>query len=133
MTKLDQLSNAALNPAEYQAPTGTVEATRFSLSRGHWILILVALLCLIFISFITLARSIQINTVTPNVSKPDQLLLVPSNLRLGCWLKLPIANRILVLPGKHSLVASASGYQTNSQSIQVLLERVFVKIPCQSS
>ena len=123
MTKLDQLSNAALNPAEYQAPTGTVEATRFSLSRGHWILILVALLCLIFISFITLARSIQINTVTPNVSKPDQLLLVPSNLRLGSWLKLPIANRILVLPGKHSLVASASGYQTNSQRIEVLYDR----------
>ncbi|MFT4628974.1 MAG: sulfatase activating formylglycine-generating enzyme [Arenicella sp.] len=123
MTKLDQLSNAALNPADYQAPTGAVETTRFSLSRGHWILIIVGLLCVIFISFITLARSIQINIVTPNVSKPDQLLLVPSSLQLGSWLKLPIGNRILVLPGKHSLVASASGYQTTSQSIEVLLDR----------
>ena len=123
MTKLDQLSNAALNPAEYQAPTGLVESVRFSLSKGHWMLILVGLLCLIFISFITLSRSIQINTVTPNVSQPDQLLLVPSSLQLGSWLKLPIGNRVLVLPGKHSLVAQADGYQVSSETINVASDR----------
>lgn len=123
MTKLDQLSNAGLSPEQYQAPTGSVEAVRFSLSKGHWVLLLVGMLCLIFISFITIARSIQINTVTANVSQPNQLLLVPSSLQLSSWLKLPIGNRVLVLPGKHSLVAQADGYQISSETIEVVSDR----------
>lgn len=123
MTKLDQLNNTSLNPIEFEAPTGRVETVKFSLSRGHWVLISLGILCLIFISFVTLARSIQINAVTANLIKPDQMLLVPGNISLQTWIKLPIGNRILVMPGTHKVVVSAEGYQTGSQNIEVATDR----------
>jgi formylglycine-generating enzyme required for sulfatase activity len=120
---LDQLNNSSLSPIEFEAPTDTVEAIKFSLSRGHWILISVGILLLLFISFITFARSIQINTVTSSLTKADQMLLVPGEVRLSTWIKLPIGNRVLVMPGTHQVQASSEGYQTLSEQIEVVSDR----------
>lgn len=119
MTKLDHLRNTPISADAYQAPSGNVELTPFKLRRGHWVLLGVALISIAFIIFITLARSIQLSIVTPSVSNTEQLVSVDAAVDLGSWVKLPIGNRVLVLPGTHQVTASAAGYETTQQLIEV--------------
>lgn len=119
MTKLDQLNNTVIVEEEFQAPTGAVEAPSFKLTRVHFLLMGLAALCLLFILFITLARSIQITTVTANITKPEQLLLQPAEVELNSWLKLPLGNRVLVLPGSLQVTANAEGFTELQQTLQV--------------
>ncbi|MEM7357568.1 MAG: PEGA domain-containing protein [Pseudomonadota bacterium] len=119
MTKLDQLNNAVIVEEEFQAPTGVVEAPSFKFTSVHFLLMGLALLCLLFILFITLARSIQITTVTANITKPEQLLLQAAEVKLDSWLKLPLGNRVLVLPGSLGVTATAEGFSELQQTLEV--------------
>jgi len=123
MTKLDQINNVALEAADYQAPTGIIEEVGFKLSRGHWLLIALATVCLLFIAFITIARSIQLGAVTEKITKPGEMQAIPAQLEIQTWFKLPIGNRLLVMPGEHQVTAQAQGFEVLEQAIQVESDR----------
>ncbi len=112
-------ANAAINVAEFQAPGGQQQTASFSFTSVHAGLILLALLCLLFIAFITLTKSIQITAVTPNIKKPEELLLQTADISIATTFKLPLGNRVLVLPGEHTVSLRAEGYQDLDQTIKV--------------
>ncbi len=123
MSKLDQLSNQAIEPQAFEAPSGAIAAEKFRLTAGHWALIGLALLALMFMAFITLARSIQIVAVTPELEDPNSLLPQAAEVEIEALFKLPIGNRTLVLPGSHALKVSSPGFVTVEQNIEVERDR----------
>ena len=137
MTKLEQPDNLTIRAAEFQAPTGIQQTSSFELTRWHWILFAVALFCLLFIAFITFARSIQINAVTPSLTNSKLMLSQSADIELESKIKLPIGNRVLVLPGTHQVVARAPGFQAAAQEISVgagrhqLFELLLLPLPGQ--
>jgi len=126
MSKIEQLDNALIDAADFQAPElGANDQSNGSLrlTRGHWALIVVALLCLLFIGFISVARSVQITTVTPSLNNPDTLLPQQADVEIANWVKLPIGNRVLVLPGLMNVSVEAEGFTSTDSSIDIDSER----------
>lgn len=123
MTKLDQPSNQAIDAVNFEAPSGVIEQPRFKLTKGHWGLLLVGIACLLFMAFISLARSIQITAVTPDLENPKLMVPLVAEVKIASWLKLPIGNRVLVLPGRHEIVAVADGFLAREQTLEVAKDR----------
>lgn len=138
MAKLEQLDNVAISPADYQAPTEQLEATRFVLTRVHFLLAGLAVLCLLFIAFVTLARSVQVSAITPQlktigkasvvsnlagVNKSIKYQPLSADINVSGLLKLPIGNRILMLPGTQTATVSAEGFASVEQAITINADR----------
>lgn len=123
MSKLEKFNNNPVSAAPFEAPGNERASARFVLTRGHILLMLFALLSLLFIAFITLARSIQVSAVTPVLTDPERLLKQPADIQLDAWFKLPIGNRILVLPGQHTVSLSADGFSSVEQTLIIGAER----------
>ena len=119
MSRLEQFDNSSVIAEDYQAPTGEVVVESFTLTKGHWALLAVALLSILFIIFITIARSIQISAMTVNLTKPEQMLPISAEVSLDRLIKLPLGNRVLVLPGQLKIVAQAEGYQELTQDFVI--------------
>jgi len=123
MTKLEQLDNALIAPADYQAPTGQQEITRFVITRTHWLLAAMAVLCLLFIAFITLARSVQVIAITPLLDTPEEFVTQTADVEISGYLKLPIGNRVLILPGEQTVSVKAEGFASIEQTLSIGSER----------
>ena len=54
---------------------------------------------------------------------PDQLLQQDADISLHSAIKLPLGNRILVLPGDHKVSLTAPGYQSLDQTLEVKGDR----------
>lgn len=119
MTKLDHHSNQVITPQPFDAPQGAKAAARFKLRAGHVVLMLLAALVFLFILFITLARSVQIDVLTRDLESPERLLPVKAQVSFDSLFKLPVANRTLLLPGEHAVRIQAAGYQSVQQTILV--------------
>ncbi len=115
--------NAAIGAGAFDAPTQSSDRERFRLTPTHIALFLLALLCLVFIGFVTLAKSIQVIAVTPNLNNPEELLLQNADLSIHTALKLPLGNRVLVLPGEHTVSLQAEGYESVEQTLTVASDR----------
>ena len=115
--------NDAINAQKFEAPKHAAVESSFSLTYAHIALILFGLVCLLFIGFVSTARSIQIYAVTPNLNVPDQLLQQDADISLHSVIKLPLGNRILVLPGDHKVSLTAPGYQSIDQILEVKGDR----------
>ncbi len=123
MSLLEELQDAVIKPAEYQTPGKPQRAPILRLTLGHWLLALLALVCVLFIAFITLARSVQITSYTIDVESPDKLLLQPAQITIDALLQLPIGNRVMVLQGDYEIVATAEGHQAYSELLSVINDR----------
>lgn len=126
MSKIEQLDNTLINAADYQAPilgAGDQKNTSLRLTRGHWALLAAALVCVVFIGFISVARSVQITTVTPSLNSEGVLLAQAADVEIGNWIKLPIGNRVLVLPGAMSVSVKAEGFAPINKQIKIDSER----------
>ncbi len=130
----ESLNNKSFQPAglsgeqpidavDFQAPGNDQQRVRFRFTAFHALLLVLSLLCLSFILFITLAKSIQVVAVTPNLNKPSDYLLQPAELNINTALKLPLGNRVMVLPGEHAVTLNAQGYQAVEQTVNVTSER----------
>jgi len=125
LTKLEKINNARLTPNEFQAPTADQkQAPKFAFTAGHWLLLTIALLCLLFILFITFARSIEITTVAKQLDDDQAIVSVSSDVALKSLIQLPIGNRILVLPGGHRVSVEADGFEPLAKEITVTRDRV---------
>lgn len=133
MTKLEQLDNTPISAADYQAPTERQAEPRFVLTRAHLFLASMAILCLLFIVFITLARSVQVNAITSQletVGKQDatgrnavKYQPQAADIDVSGFLKLPIGNRMLMLPGTQTALVTANGFESVEQKITISSER----------
>lgn len=120
MTKLD---NAVISASSYQAPTGQETASGFTITRAHWGLLLAGLLVLSFIAFISLARSVAVKAITADLAKPSEFLAQPADVDISALLKLPLGNRVLVLPGSYQVSVHADGFESIEQTLEVAGDR----------
>ena len=117
MTQLEKIDNTEIRPSEFEAPTGIAERTPFRLTTGHLALFLLGLFSISVIAFITIARSVQISAVTPVLTDPDKLISQSADIKIRSWIKLPLGNRVLILPGTHQVEVSAEGFQPLDQEL----------------
>ena len=137
MSEIEKLDNALIDAADFQAPSADNlnQGQAFKLTRGHWALIAAGFLCLVFISFITIARSVEVSVVTPSLKDPKLLLPQKAEVKIGNWIKLPIGNRVLVLPGDMPVSVSSEGFTTINETIDIGSERhqqhelVLIRLP----
>ncbi|MCH2190269.1 MAG: SUMF1/EgtB/PvdO family nonheme iron enzyme [Gammaproteobacteria bacterium] len=115
--------NTSLDAQSFEVPTNEVESIAFKLTFAHVGLIIAGLLCLVFIVFISVANSVQIFAVTPNLNKPDELLLQDAEIQIHSKIKLPLGNRTLVLPGKHKVSVIAEGFSRVDQTLSISGDR----------
>ena len=123
MSTLKPLDNTVISAAEYQAPSSADTKQRLRLTRSHWALIIAAIVCIAFMSFISVSRSIIINLVTPSLTEADSFTPIEADFELDNWLKLPLGNRLLVLPGSSNITVTAKGFQALQSELQIGFER----------
>jgi len=119
MNNIEKLDNTAIAAAEYQAPSGSQARVGFKVTRAHWGLLVIGLLSLLFIAFITVARSIEVKAIAKDLNKPDSFFSLPADVAINAWLKLPLGNRVLVLPGAHQVSLQVDGFEAVNQTLQV--------------
>lgn len=124
MTQLEHLQDAVIKPSDYQAPTVERGKSRFKITPVHCLLLLLGVLCLLFIAFISLARSVEVRTVTIDPNNTEQRLPQLADVAIDGWLKLPLANRFMLLSGEYPVSIEASGFVPIKDKLQVNDERV---------
>ncbi|MFT5572199.1 MAG: sulfatase activating formylglycine-generating enzyme [Cryomorphaceae bacterium] len=139
MNSPEQFDNAQIEASEYEAPSGQLARESFELHRGHWLLFAFALLSVSFIIFISLAKSVQVRAITPMLSKPNSFLPQAAEVQIDSRVKLPIGNRVLLLPGQHKVKMTAVGYADLEHSLDIGSDRhqqfelVMTRLPGQLS
>jgi len=123
MTQLEKIDNTQISASDFEAPTGIAERAPFKLTSGHLALFLLGLFSISVIAFITIARSVQITAVTPILTTPEKVVSQPAEVKISSWIKLPLGNRVLILPGTHKVEVSAEGFQTLNQELAIGSER----------
>lgn len=123
MNQLEKFDNTLIEAADYQAPSEDQQRDSFRLSRSHYLLMLFGLICIAFIIFISVARSVQISAITPILSKPETFIAQPAEIDIATRVKLPLGNRVLILPGQHQVNIKAPGFEVLRQSLEVGSER----------
>ena len=117
------LNNREISAADFSLPSGRVEQPRFKLTAIHFALFALAVLCLLFIGFITFARSIEVRAIKVDLQNPETFFSQAAQIDIDTVLKLPLGNRVLLLPGEHQLSIVAEGFTSIEQSLQVGSER----------
>ena len=123
MNKIEKLENAKIQAAKFEAPSGKLEVQKFRLSTLHCVLFGLASLCLLFIAFISFSKSIEVRAVTRDLNNPSDYLAQSADISIITRLKLPLGNRVLILPGWHSVNIQADGFIAVEQQLEVASER----------
>jgi len=123
MSKFEKLDNAVISASSYEAPSGNESRGEFKITRAHLVLMLVGALLLCFIGFISLARSVAVTAITADLNKPTEFYAQPANVAIDATLKLPLGNRVLVLPGNYQVELSSDGFETNRQTLEIGKDR----------
>ena len=123
MDKPELFNNTEVIARDFKVPGGSITKQSPRFKSGHWLLLLLGALCLMFIVFISLARSIQLTALTIVPGKTSETVIADAKLTISSLIKLPIGNRILLLPGKHVVDVQAAGFHPVNQEIEVGLGR----------
>jgi formylglycine-generating enzyme required for sulfatase activity len=123
MNKIEKLDNRQIDAVEFDAPSGEVEVQKFTFSSLHFLLFGLALLCLLFIAFISFSKSIEVTAVTRDLSSPSRYLPQPADIGIATSFKLPLGNRVLIFPGSHSVSVKADGYIDVEKELEVVSDR----------
>jgi formylglycine-generating enzyme required for sulfatase activity len=119
MSELEKFDNTQIEASEYEAPSGELARESFKLHRGHWLLFAFALFSVSFIIFISLAKSVEIRAITPVLSKTSSFVPQAAEVRIGSSIKLPIGNRVLLLPGLHTVKMTATGFADLEHTLEI--------------
>lgn len=114
----EKFDNTPIAPIEFELPSAT-ESASFKFTWAHIGLLVAGLLALLLITFITLARSVEVRGVAVNLNNADEFFPVQASVDLPGLLKLPLGNRVLVLPGVRKVSLSAPGFTPAIQTIDV--------------
>lgn len=111
--------NPAIHPSEFSAPNTESISKKFRPTKGHVALVIVSLISLLIVIFISLARSVDVRAIEKNLSKPGEYLKLNANITYASSLKLPLGNRVLLLPGQHKISLSIDGYQSVERILEI--------------
>jgi formylglycine-generating enzyme required for sulfatase activity len=123
MNKIEKLDNTRIDALEFNAPSGEIEVQKFTLNPIHFVLFGLALLCLLFIAFISFSKSIEVRAITRDLNSPNRYLAQAADISIGTSLKLPLGNRVLLLPGSHKVSIQADGFLNVEQKLEVASDR----------
>ena len=117
-------SPSSLRAADYQPPrAGGVAQSSWQLGWQHLALISAIAVLALFVLFLIFARSIQVTAQADNLLEGEPRLTLDADVDLDSWLKLPIGNRFLVLPGSHSVDVTVPGFKDGQTTLTVDDER----------
>lgn len=111
--------NSAIHPSEFSTPNAVSTSKKFRLTKGHFTLAVIGLVSLLIVIFISLARSVEVRAIEQNLNKPEKYLKLNADISFASSLKLPLGNRVLLLPGQHQVSLSADGYQSIQRSLEI--------------
>ncbi len=123
MKKIERLDNTRIEALEFDIPSGVVEVQKFRLSTIHFVLFGLALLCLLFIAFISFTKSIEVRAVTRDLTSPNRFLEQTADINIATSLKLPLGNRVLLLPGLHAVSIKVEGFVSVEKTLEVASQR----------
>ena len=123
MNEIEKLDNTRIEAADFEAPSGKLEKPKFKPTAIHFVLLVLALLSVMFIAFITFAKSIEVRAIKRDLSDSDRFIRQASDIEIESMLKLPLGNRVLILPGAHRVRVAAKGFETIDQEIIVGSDR----------
>ncbi|MBL4672193.1 MAG: PEGA domain-containing protein, partial [Arenicella sp.] len=123
MNKIEKLDNTRIEALEFTAPSGKIEVRKFTLSPVHFVLFGLGLLCLLFIAFISFSKSIEVRAITRDLNSPSRYLAQAADIRIATRLKLPLGNRVLLLPGSHLVSIKADGFVRVEKKLEVASDR----------
>jgi formylglycine-generating enzyme required for sulfatase activity len=123
MKEFEKLDNNQIDATEFDIPSGELERQRVRLSGVHFVLLGLGMLCLLFIAFISFSKSIEIRAVKRDLNVSGQYLPQAANINIDSLLKLPLGNRVLILPGSHRVRIQAEGFTDIEQLLEVGADR----------
>jgi len=119
MSSFEKFDNTPISPTEFEAPSGELTTPGFKFTKGHFVLMAVGFLAMLTILFLTLARSVEIRAVAVNLSNTDEFFPIPADIDIEGLVKLPLGNRVLMLPGSRKVNLAAEGFTPSVQTIDV--------------
>ena len=123
MNKIEKLDNTRIEAREFTAPSGKIEVQKFTLSPLHFLLFGLLVLCLLFIAFISFSKSIEVSAITRDLNSPSRYLAQAADISIDTSLKLPLGNRVLLLPGSHTVTIQADGFVSLEKKLDVASDR----------
>lgn len=123
MNKIEKLDNTRIDALEFDIPSGEIERSSFTLTTVHFVLLGFGLLCLLFIAFITFSKSIEVRAIKRDLNNPNKYLSQAADISIDATLKLPLGNRVLILPGPHQVSAQAAGFVGVEQTLEIGSQR----------
>ena len=118
----DQLPeiNSAIQASDFSVPSNTRKSSdAFSLTKAHLMLGFISLLSLMVILFVAFARSVEVRTVEQSLRAVGKYTQLNASVSFESTVKLPLGNRVLLLPGEHKVNVTADGYQSISHQLTV--------------
>ncbi len=123
MSSFEKFDKTPIAPIEFEAPSAVQTSEGFRLSKGHFLLFGLGFFALLAMLFITLARSVEIRAVAVNLNQVDEFFPLPADIDIEGLIKLPLGNRVLMLPGARRVSLSADGFVPSVQTIEVGSQR----------
>lgn len=112
-------NNTAIKPSVFSQPSAGLTQSKFRLRFAHIVLAFVTLFCVLVVAFISFARSVDVKAIEQKLSKPSEYVALNADISFSSFIKLPLGNRVLLLPGEHKVEVMAQGYQTVSKALMV--------------
>lgn len=111
--------NIGIHPNDFSIPNAQADSGGFKLSGAHIALFLIAVLSILVLTFVSLARSVEVRAIEAHLTKPGKFLTLKSDISFASALKLPLGNRVLLMPGQHQVSLSVPGYQPLTRALDV--------------
>lgn len=112
-------NNSAINPSEFSAPNAAQPTRKFKFTVAHLVFGIVGLISVLLVSFISLASSVEVRAIERNLNKPTKFVALNADISFDSLIKLPLGNRVLLLPGQHDVTVAADGYKAISRALVV--------------
>ncbi len=123
MNKIEKLDNTQIDALEFEVPSGEIETQSFKPTTVHFVLLGLGLLCLLFIAFISFSKSIEVRAIKRDLNNPNEYFSQAADISIDSMIKLPLGNRVLLLPGAHQVSVQAEGFESVEQTLEVGSER----------
>ena len=90
MNEIEKLDNTRIEVADFEAPSGKLEKPKFKPTTIHFVLLVLALLSVMFIAFITFAKSIEVRAIKRDLSDSDRFIRQAADIEIESMLKLSL-------------------------------------------
>lgn len=113
-------TNRAIEASDFSAPEHSLRSSNaLSITKAHLALFLLGLLSVMVVLFVTFARSVEVRAIEQSLKTAGKYSPLNADISFDSMLKLPLGNRVLLLPGDHEVSLFAEGYQAISHQLTI--------------